>query len=229
MALTAFQLTGKTGGRYGLIGYGSQFAPPCHLLLDIIEGFLIDYGFMSVLHPVARQFAVILLPLFGKRTIEVFLLKKHISCVSDVRKHTPDIGINPAASCSGGNPLGGKFPFCFQSRFAIEEILKDALHDGGFFWHYHQLVIFPAVAINSEASVGNALLEAFSCTPFAVIGYVDALLLRKTGQNGQHNFARRTRGADIFLLGVYSNKTIFHDTQRTTIYSTILDSKSTKY
>ena len=169
MAHAAFQLTGKTGGGYGLIGYGSQFAPPCHLLLDIIEGFFIDYGFMSVLHPVSRQFAVILLPLFGKRTIEVFLLKKHISRVSDVRKHNLEIRINPAASGSGGNPLGGKFPFCFQSRFAIEEILKDALHDSGFFRHHHQLVTFPVVAINYEASVGNALLEAFSCTPFDVV------------------------------------------------------------
>lgn len=32
-----------------------------------------------------------------------------------------------------------------------------------------------------------------------------------------------------FFHGVYSNKTISHDTQRTTIYSMILDYKGTKY
>ena len=48
-------------------------------------------------------------------------------------------------------------------------------------------------------------------------------------QYALEQWSERMPDCNMLLFRVYSNKTISHDTQRTTIYSMILDYKGTKY
>ena len=187
-AYAAFDFSREAGRVQGLIGKRSQFLTPCHFPLHIVEDCLVDNGFVVIFDIVLGQFPVILFPLFSYRVFDVFLLQEQVSRVCDVCQDNFDIGVLPSTATPGGDALGSKFPFRFQSRLTIKEILENAFYNSGFFRDDDKMVAFPSITINLEPSVRYALLEPFPCSPFDVLADGAALFLRKGREDGQHQF-----------------------------------------
>ena len=196
----AFDFPGKAAGIERLVRKRPQFPAPCHLLLHIVEGGLVDDGLVGILHVILRQFAFILLPVLGDGVLDIFLLQEHVACVVDVRQDVLDIGIHPAAALPCRDALGGELALCLQAGFPVEEVLEDAPDDGRFLRDDDELVPFPAVSVKIEPAVRDALLEAFLYVPFDVLADGPAFLLRKGCQDGQHELAVVAECADVFLL-----------------------------
>lgn len=172
-AVRTFYLAGKAADVQAFVSKRTELLAPRHFCLHIVEGLLVDDGFVGVLYIVLRKFSVILPALFADRVLDEFLLKKEVSGVSHVREDLLDVGINPPAAFAGRDSLSSKFPLGLEPRFAVEEVLEDPLHDGSFLRDNDQIVTFPSVAVDPEVPIRDALLHALSDSPFHVVA--DAL------------------------------------------------------
>ena len=57
----------------------------------------------------------------------------------------------------------------FKYANQAQKILEDAPDDGGFLRYWHQRIAFPAIPINPEATVRDALLHALPGAPFHIL------------------------------------------------------------
>lgn len=196
----AFDFPGEAASVKRLVRKRPQFPAPGHLLLHIVEGRLVDDGLVGILDVILRKLPFILLPVLADRVLDVFLLQEHVACVVDVRQDVPDIGIHPAISLPCGDALSGELALCLEAGFPVEEVLEDAPDDGRFLRDDDKLVAFPAVTVEIEPAVRDALLEPFLYVPLDVLADGPALFLRKRCEDGQHELAVIAERPDVFLL-----------------------------
>ena len=199
-AATALELAGEAGNVQRFICKSAKLLTTGNFCLHIIEGLFVDNGLVGIFHIEPRQFTTILFTLLGQWIFDVFLLQQKVAGVGYIRKDHFDVGIYPALTVSGGNAFCGKFPLRLKAGFPIKEVLEDASYNGGFFRYNDQLVAFPAISEYSEVAVGNALLHAFSGTPFYIVAETDNFFLCKGGQQCQHDLAITGKQIDVFFF-----------------------------
>lgn len=185
-----------------LVRERAEFLAPRHFLLDVVERRFVDDGFVRVLDEVLRQLAAILAALFRDWVFDVFLLQKQVARVRDVPQDAGDVRIHPAAARPRRDALGGELALRLETRLAVEEVLENAPHDGGFLRHDDERVPFPAVAVDAETTVRDALLETLLHAPLDVFRNAAALLLRERRENREHQLALAAQRADIFLFKI---------------------------
>ena len=106
-------------------------------------------------------------------------MQEKVSRVGHIGQHHLDVGIHPTAAVPGCDALGSKLPLGFQPGFPVQKVLEDSLYDFRLLRHDDQLVTLPAVTVDTEVSVGDAILHPFSDAPFHIVGNAAALLLGK--------------------------------------------------
>ena len=201
-------------------------------MLDKVKYLLRDNRRMAVLDIVLGNLSLIRLLFLLKEIYRERLLQQGVSfvlliCQNGFHRATPPFllarGRGDSLSRQTSGNAGGRLPV---QKHAID-LTNDSclvLHD------LHRSVL--ALFIPKKVRVGYCHLsirDSLSPAPCDVFRDRPAFLLRQRRHDGDQQFALAIQRVDILLFRVYSNKTIFHDTQQTTIYSMILDSKSTKY
>ena len=98
---------------------------------------------------------------------------------------------------------------------ALKEHGVDALNNGRLLPVDHQIAVRPTVVAEEPVERNRylAVCKALPLAPGTVFRYAPAFLLRQRGHDGQEQLALPVERPDILLFRVYSNKTIFHDTQ----------------
>ncbi len=84
MAIWTLDFPAEAGKVQAFVGLSAEGFPSCHFLLYIIEGSLIDDGFVCVLHIILWKFAVVLPALSIDRIGDVLLLQKQVARVGDI-------------------------------------------------------------------------------------------------------------------------------------------------
>lgn len=114
------------------------------------------------------------------------LLQQQASRVGDVGQNDLDVGIHPSATLAGRDALRREFTLGLKARFAVQKILEDAPDNGGFLGDWNQHVALPAVPIDAEVPIGDALLHALPGAPLDVFGQGAYFLLGEGCQKRKH-------------------------------------------
>ena len=202
-AEATLDLAGEAGDVQALVGKGSELPASGHLVLNVLEGLHVDDWLVGALYKILWELALVLPTLLSDRVLDEFLLQEQVAGVGDVREHALDVGIHPAASVPCGDALGGKLALGLKAGLPIEEVLEDALDDGGFLRDRHQLIVFPPVAVHPEVPIRDAFFKPLLDGPACVLRNAAAFLLCKRSEKAHHQLAVVGQGVNVLLLELY--------------------------
>ena len=193
-------LPAEAGQVQGLVCPWPESLSAVHLLLDIIEGLLVNDGLVCPFDIILGQLTAVLPALLGDRVGNILFLKQQAAGIGHIRKNHLDVGIHPAASLGCGDAFRCKLALSLQPRLSLQEVLKDAANDCGFIRLNHQMITFPAVPVHMKAPIGHALLKPLAQPPFDVFTQRTHLFLCKGCHDGNEQLAFIRQRIDAFLF-----------------------------
>ena len=178
---------------------------PGEFLLHLFKAIHVNDCLVGILHKVLWKFPCVHHFLFGNRVLDESLLKKGITCISDVPQNIADRADRDRFSIDGCNSFSGQLLRCFHMGTACKEICKNPFDHLGFFRDHSQLSIHPMIAECSASCISYSALKGFMNRPFCIFTNGLAFCLCHRCHQCQHQFPFVCQGINVLFLKPHRN------------------------